>query len=113
MDAAYREELDYLKAYAGQDWLGFGPIAGAAAKLLRGRWTQDAENELMLRLVADLLAAGVRAGELTSSDETPFEPWPGDAAAVLDRIARELKARADSPDTGDICWFTVLQPRSG
>lgn len=103
----YKEELDYLLGYAREDWLGFGPIIGSACGILRGNWSRDAENALVLRLLSDLLAAGVRAGDLTSSDEEPFAPWPGDSAAILDRIRQKLATLGESPDTGDICWFTV------
>ncbi|MCZ4096208.1 hypothetical protein G3I60_23645 [Streptomyces sp. SID13666] len=104
----YANELDYLVRYAHDDWVGFSVISGTVGGLLGRGATMDRQQELALRIVGDLLSAGARAGDLTASDETPFAAWEGNPAEVLARIAAEVRAMPGLPDSGDICWFTVI-----
>ncbi|MEU7031059.1 hypothetical protein AB0A60_30770 [Streptomyces sp. NPDC046275] len=104
---AERRELDYLVAYAHDDWLGFSVISGAVGTLLGSGAPAAARVELLLRLVGALYDAGARPGNLTDSAEEPFRPWPLERTGALERIAAEVRALPGLPDSGDVCWFAV------
>ncbi|MFJ8040347.1 hypothetical protein ACIRBX_07545 [Kitasatospora sp. NPDC096147] len=103
----YAEELDYLVSYAREDLVGFHVVVGSATGLLGLDAEREQDIELTLRLVADLLAAGVRPGELDLGSETPFVPWPLDDRAALARIDAELHELDELPIADEICWFAV------
>ncbi|WP_051832899.1 hypothetical protein [Streptomyces katrae] len=104
---AYRRELEYLSQYAHDDWVGFSVVSGAVGSLLGRGATFEEQLALLLRIVAALYDAGARPGDLTESEQDPFLPWNADEAGALARIAAEIDAHSQLPDSGDICWFTV------
>lgn len=108
-DSDYKSELVYLTDYARQDWLGFSVIAGSAAKLLGSQYTPDREREVTLSLIERLLDSGVQAGDLTADPDRPFIPWHFDKSDALRRIEREMDKLGRLPDSGDICWFTIVE----
>jgi hypothetical protein len=59
----------------------------------------------VLAVVRDLLNQGASAGDLTASDDKPFEPWPGTVDEVMARIEREITALGRLPESGEVCWF--------
>jgi len=102
----YGWELRYLLEYTRGDWVGFSVISGTVSALLGKGASWEECVVAVLRIVGDLYDEGVRAGELTSSDQEPFLPWPAGKQETLDRIEAEMRKLSALPDSGDICWFT-------
>ena len=68
-------------------------------------------RRITLRMVSDLLEAGlVRAG-FPTADGTGFEPWALSPDEVVARIDREWKALGREPDIGEIVWFDITEER--
>ncbi|MGH4016954.1 MAG: hypothetical protein ACRDSL_24100 [Pseudonocardiaceae bacterium] len=103
----YQETIEYLDHYVHNDWLGFSVLVGSAGELLGPRADEESYQDLVLRMVDDLLSCGAVAGDLTDKDEEPFQPWPLDRPATLARIRNEMAALGRLPDSGDIGWLTV------
>ncbi|WP_431817902.1 hypothetical protein [Gordonia jacobaea] len=110
-DSTYASELHYLVEYAQADWVGFSPIVGAAASLTKHDYSRHKLNATILQLVSDLLDNGAPAGDLTASETTPFAPWQLPRDEVLQRIRREIDELPGFPVSGEICFFTVVEPR--
>ena len=109
MDFAGQYEIDIseLVDECRDDWVGMSAITATAASYRRDYGVQDSLKSLSIKLVSDLLDAGVEVGDLTNVGERGFVPWPLDKESTLNRISVEFDSFPDGPVTGDICWLTL------
>jgi hypothetical protein len=101
-----RENLEFLDDYASDDWLGFSGVTGMVVAARRSGKPDDLFRDIVLAVVRELLARGVRAGDLTGTGQPVVVPWPGAVDEVMSRIEREITALGRLPDSGEVCWFT-------
>lgn len=101
-----RESVRDILSWGLQDWVDFAFARQYVSDEI-GVVTPAALREQTLRVVADLLAAGLFvAGDL---DRRGFVPWPLDAATAVERIQAEWVDPEVTLHTGDICWLQITE----
>ncbi|MGW2398726.1 hypothetical protein ACWCYY_19455 [Kitasatospora sp. NPDC001664] len=101
----YKEELDYLVAYAHDALVYFFVVRDAAEKLAGSGATEDAIRDMTVQLVGDMVDAGISVGDISEKPDVDFEPWGLPKGEVLERIRREMDELDDSDSFLQICWF--------
>lgn len=90
--AQVRDECD-------EDYVGMWEIH----RLLAEAETSAPDQAGILEVVDRLLAEGeVTIGQFSDG---AFHEWPGDRAARVQRLQRELSELGRAPDIGDIAWL--------
>ncbi|MFK0246163.1 hypothetical protein ACIQUM_15790 [Amycolatopsis azurea] len=104
------EDLEYLLAYAREDWVGLSVVAAVAgAKAGEGASFAEATSAL-LSVVGVLIDHGAVPGDLFGEDPG-FVAWRGPKSQVLARLSCEIKALGEIPATGEVCW--IHDPSAG
>jgi hypothetical protein len=98
--------VDGLMSFAEDDWIGLCMISSDVADEF-GAEEPDANLELTLVVVRELLKRGLRAGDSpVLGDCVHFNTWPRQEPDVIeDFIRHEWTRRGGRPDWGDCPWF--------
>ncbi|MEV7549969.1 hypothetical protein AB0N89_10125 [Amycolatopsis sp. NPDC089917] len=98
------EDLEYLLAYAREDWVGLSVIAAVAGAKAGEGATFAETTSVLLSVVDALIDHGAVPGDLLGEDRD-FVAWQGSKSQVLARLACEIKALGEMPSTGEVCWI--------
>lgn len=96
-------KLELLKESAA-DHVGFWVILWHVRRL----WPDVSPTETkdrVLRVISDLLEAGVVEAGFPTRDGERFEPWLMAASEALSRIEREWAGLNHDPVGGEVVWF--------
>ena len=101
--ASHNELVSEFLREANDDFVGLWEIVHV---LERQIGDARALRDQTLDVARELLARGLLAGGLSSSDDD-FHPWPDQRPdAVIARIRSEWIALGRTPNIGDIVWFS-------
>src|SRR5579883_1313447 len=103
-DEKIAEIADSYAQQAISDYVGLWQICGRVEHDFCTK-SQSQIKEISLRIVRKMLASGLQAVHLHSSD-AGCDPWKEqDVDYVIGRIIAEWDALGHNPSVGDIVWF--------
>ncbi|RSN17164.1 hypothetical protein DMC63_21115 [Streptomyces sp. WAC 05977] len=102
--------LESLLDYAREDRVGLSVVVAVAGAKAGEDATFAEKTAVLLSVVGDLMDRGAVPGDLVGADRD-FVAWPGSKAAVLSRLACEVKALGEEAATGELCW--IHDPAAG
>ena len=88
------------------DHLGLWWVVSEVSGCMGDAPRQEVKKET-LALIHELLSAGLVEAGFPSKDGRGFEPWPGTAPEVLERIRKEWEALDRDPSIGDVVWLNT------